>query len=112
MSERNSPTRSFVIVMPRLSTISDICSTVGRFTLMTSLLVPMVSGRHRGSTRMTSVADTDEFVDKAVAVQFVRLSGMHDCPLLYDQDSFGQRRDEVEILLDEDHRQPAFRTKA
>src|ERR1700735_1339367 len=111
MSERNSPTRSFDIVMPKLSTISDICSTVGRFTLMSCLLFPHFAARIRPFSATPSAADANKLVDEAVPVQFIRLCRMHDRALLYDEDSLGQRRDEVEILFDEDHRQPAFRTK-
>src|SRR6202050_2505587 len=109
----NSPTRSLLMVMPRLSTTSLICSTVGRFTVMTCLLLPVFG---RPGSRAASAdcrrawlrAYADEFVDEAMPMQFVRLGRMHDRPFLDDQDSLGQGGDEVEILLDQDHRQPAL----
>ena len=46
-----------------------------------------------------------------MSMQFARLGGMHDDAFLDDEDSLGQGGDEVEILLDKDHRQPALGPK-
>src|SRR5207244_13158969 len=52
--------------------------------------------------------DTDEFADQSWIAEFGRRYFPGDRPLLDDKDALRQRGDEVEILLDQDHREPAL----
>src|ERR1700722_19965263 len=70
--------------------------------------IPVVFTPHVGGL----VAYADKFIDEAMPMQFAWFSGMHDDAFLDDEDSLAQSGDEVEILLDQDHRQPAFGPKA
>src|SRR3984885_11477001 len=70
--------------------------------------IPVVFTPHVGGL----VAYADKFIDEAMPMQFAWFSGMHDDAFLDDEDSLGQSGDEVEILLDKDHRQPALGPKA
>src|ERR1700684_4414639 len=90
--------------MPKLSTMSIICSSVGRFTDIGFL--------HYGFENGELFADAYELVDETVVVQFVRLRRAHDRALLDDEHALRQGGDEFEILFDEDHRKPALFAQA
>src|SRR3984957_20564665 len=90
--------------------LDDVRHLFDRWALYTHEFspVPVVFTPHVGGL----VAYADKFIDEAMPMQFARLGGMHDDAFLDDEDSLGQRGDEVEILLDMDHRQPALGPKA
>src|SRR6185312_7476693 len=86
--------------MPSSSATLRNWSSVGRLTAMASLLALVPCRPQSGSG-----GDSDELSDDARIVQVVRLDLLGDPALLNDEDPLRQCRDEIEILLDQDHGQ-------
>src|ERR1700748_2464247 len=87
--------------MPRSSATLRNCSSVGLRTAMASLPVTTPAG-------WASSCNTDKLSDKACFAKIARRDFAHDHALLNDEDALRERGDEIEILFDQDHGEPAF----
>src|SRR3954447_9843533 len=88
--------------MPRSSATLRSCSSVGLLTAMARS--PSDQARSNRALR----CDTDKLSDQTCIGEITRLHFPGDRALLNDENALRQRGDELEILLDQDHGEPAL----
>src|SRR5947208_16272034 len=94
---------------PTFTTSSEIWAESGRATSASAAASAMFRDLAMSPPLSSETSDAQETVERlAASVDLVSRDHIDDAPSLHEVMAVGERRDEAEILLDEDHRETAL----